>query len=243
MAHADHIHPSAFIGDDVVLGEDVAVGPGAVLLGPLTVGNRVWIGPNAVVGTPPEMSNLPQNAAWNGDSEHAGVEIGDDVVIRELATIHQGSQRTTRIGSGTWILNSAYAAHDVQVGSNVTVSAGVRLGGHVVVGDHANVGMNASVHQRRIIGAGAMIGMATPVTRDVPPFAKAYGSPLRVRGVNAYILTRLGASTETMARITAALESDDPRFDDLETDPVIGAWIRSWLDHHPCRVALVRAES
>lgn len=243
MPHPLRVHPTAFVGDDVVLGADVTVGPGAVLLGPLSVGDRTWIGPNAVIGTPPEMSDLPQNAAWSGDTQHAGVVIGDDVVIRELATIHQGSHRPTTVGSASWILNSAYIAHDAIVGSHVTLSSGVRLGGHVVVGDHANLGMNATVHQRRIVGAGAMIGMSTPVTSDVPPFAKAFGSPVRVRGANVYVLRRLGVAESTVAEIVQQLESDDADLEGLIDDPLIGDWVRSWLAHQPTRPAAIGARS
>src|SRR5699024_4327723 len=89
-----------------------------------------------------------------------------------------------------WILNRAYLAHDVIVGDNVTVSAGVSVGGHCVIGDRVNLGMNVSVHQRRIIAVGAMVGMGTPVTADIPPYAKVYGTPARVQGVNSYLLNQ-----------------------------------------------------
>ena len=195
------IHPSAVIGPAVELGSDVTVGPNAVLLGPLTVGDRVWIGAGAQIGSPPEISSLVQHTAWTGDTEYAGVVLGNDVVVRENAVIHQGSHRATRVGAESWILNSAYLAHDVVVGTSTTVSASVQVGGHATIGDGANIGMGALVHQRRVIGAGAMVGMGTPVTRDVLPFAKAYGSPARIHGLNAYVLRKLGATETEIAAL------------------------------------------
>jgi UDP-N-acetylglucosamine acyltransferase len=209
MAARPRIHPSAFIGDGVRLGVDVTVGPSAVLLGPATIGDRVWIGPGVVIGTPPEISSLPQTAGWVDEQDYRGVEIGEDTVIRELSTIHQGSVRTTRVGARTWVLNSCYIAHDCLVGDAVTLSAGTRLGGHVEIGDHANLGMNSVVHQRRIIGAGAMIGMGTPISRDVPPFAKAYGNPPRVRGVNEYALKKLGVGAAEIERLRTGIHDGD----------------------------------
>lgn len=227
MATRNDIHPGAYIGDGVSIGEGARIGPGAVLLGPLTIGDRVWIGPNAVLGAPPEISSIEQNTAWNGHLEHMGVTIGDDVVIRELSTVHQGSHRPTQIGAGSWLLNSSYVAHDCQIGESVTVSAGVRIGGHSVIGDHANIGMNASIHQRRVVGPGAMVGMGTPVTKDIPPFAKAFGSPVRARGVNIRALRTLRVAPELIEQVVAAYAAGDvslAAFDDDILGPIGAQW-------------------
>ncbi len=242
MTSVHRIHPSAVIGDEVQFDGEVTVGPGAVLLGPLRVGDRVWIGPNAVIGTPPEIASLRQNAAWDSDLDHHGVEIGDDVVIRELSTVHQGSHRTTTIGSGTWLLNTVYVAHDSLVGKDVTLSAGVRLGGHSVIGDHANLGMNASVHQRRIVGPGAMIGMGSPVTRDVPPFSKAYGAPIRLHGINRHVLRRLGASPESVERLSVAYSVEDFTLAGFAGDPVLAESAEWWQAQTPSRPIRIGTE-
>jgi UDP-N-acetylglucosamine acyltransferase len=193
VAHdVSSIHPSAVVGPGVELGDDVVVGPFAVLTGPMRVGNRVWVGTGAVLGAPPEVTTARMNSAWDGDLAHEGVEIGDDVVIREHAVVHQGALRPTRVGARTWLLSRSYVAHDVEIGTDVVLSAGTSVGGHVTIGRGANLGLNVAVHQRRVIGPGAMVGMSTAVTRDVPPFALVHGSPLRVHGVNAYALRRDG---------------------------------------------------
>ncbi|WP_217136064.1 acyl-ACP--UDP-N- acetylglucosamine O-acyltransferase [Leucobacter chinensis] len=228
------ISPLAFIGDGVTLGADVTVGPYAVILGPCTIGDGVWIGPGAQIGAPPEISSLPQNAAWSGDLLHAGVVIGDRTVIREGAVVHQGSHRSTTIGSDCWVLNRAYLAHDVLVGDATTISAGVSIGGHCTIGSRANLGMNASVHQRRVIASGAMVGMGTPVTADVPPFAKAYGSPARVAGVNAVGLQRLGIIDEVAASLLSHYESQGTS---LETTPSalepLSVFVAEWREAKP----------
>ena len=203
------ISPQAFIGEGVVLGADVSIGPGAVLLGPCVIEDGVWIGPGAQIGAPPEMSSLRQNAAWAGDLEHAGVRIGAGAVIREGAVIHQGTYRETMVGARSWVLNRAYLAHDVLLGADATVSAGVSIGGHCVIGDRVNIGMNAVVHQRRVIAPGAMVGMGTPVTRDVPPFAKVYGAPPRLAGVNAVGVERAGFSTDSAEALLAHYASGE----------------------------------
>lgn len=227
IGRAPTIHPTAVIGEGVTLGDEVTVGPYAVLLGPLDVGDRVWIGPGTVIGAPPEIASLPQNAAWNGDLDHAGVVIGAGSVIRENCVIHQGSHRTTTVGPGCWILNRAYLAHDVVLGPECTISAGVSIGGHAVVMDGTNIGMNAVVHQRRVIGHRCMIGMGTAVTRDVPPFAKAYGVPLRISGTNAVGMSRAGFEDSTVQSIADAYDRGE--IDPTETGSAANEF-RWWAD-------------
>lgn len=212
------ISPLAFIGEGVEIGEGVSIGPGAVILGPCIVEEGAYIGAGAQVGAPPEMTDHVQNAAWAGDLAHAGVRIGRRAVVREGAVIHQGSYRPTTVGAGSWVLNRAYLAHDVLLGEQSTVSAGVSIGGHCVIGARVNIGMNASVHQRTFIGAGCMIGMGTPLARDLPPYVKAYGSPARVRGVNSIGMQRQGIDEDQVAALQAAYAAGDLL---LESGPAV----------------------
>jgi UDP-N-acetylglucosamine acyltransferase len=53
-----------------------------------------------------------------------------------------------------------------------------------------------------------MIGMGSVVTRSVPPFALAYGSPARVRGANEVGMRRKGIADEDVASIAAAYVQD-----------------------------------
>ncbi len=101
------IHPTVVVGAGVELGEDVVLGPYVVLMGPLLVGDRVWVGAGSVLGAPPEISSSRQNVAWAGDLEHRGVVIREDVVIREHVVIHQGSVRETLVGPRSWLFNRA----------------------------------------------------------------------------------------------------------------------------------------
>lgn len=238
------IHPTAVVGTGVALGTGVTVGPYAVLTGPLTVGDRVWVGAGSVVGAPPEVTSARMNVAWAGDLEHAGVVIEDDVVLREHVVVHQGTHRPTRVGARTWLLNRCYLAHDVLVGCEVVVSAGVSIGGHAVIGDRANLGMNASVHQRRAVGPGSMVGMGTPVTRDVPPFALVHGSPVRLHGVNRYALDKAGLGAAA-GPLLAAYRGGDLR--GVSADGPLAAlatelgWWAALDDVRPVRVAALSA--
>lgn len=197
----NRIHPTAVLGPGVELGTGNVVGPFAVVLGPCRLGDDNWIAPHAVLGTPPEIRGHDHGAAWDGDLVGRGVEIGDRTTVREQVTVHSGWEQPTRIGSDCLLMTKGHVGHDADLGDGVTTSSGALVGGHVVVGAHANLGLGTIVHQRRVIGPGAMVGMGSVVTRDVPPYAKAYGSPARVQGVNSVGMARQGMTDADIAAL------------------------------------------
>jgi UDP-N-acetylglucosamine acyltransferase len=122
--------------------------------------------------------------------------IGDGVLVREFATVHQGTERPTIVGDGTYLMSRTHVSHDVEVAAGVTMAAGSSVAGHSDIGPGTTLGMGALVHQRRSVGAGAMVGMGCAVNRDVTPFTTVLGNPGRVAGVNAVALRRLGAGDD-----------------------------------------------
>ncbi|WP_407341754.1 UDP-N-acetylglucosamine acyltransferase [Pengzhenrongella phosphoraccumulans] len=197
------IHPTAVIGNGVVLGTGNVIGPHAVLYGPLEIGDDNWIGPGVTIGTPPEVRGVEHAAQWKAEVAGVGVRIGHRNVIREQTLIHQGWKKPTVVGNDCFIMNKVYVAHDTVLADGVTLASTVTMGGHVLVGTGANIGLGTVVHQRRIVGPGAMVGMGSVVTRDVPPFALVYGNPARLRGTNAVGMARLGVDDDAIASVRA----------------------------------------
>ena len=213
---ANSVHPTAVVGDDVTMGDGNVVGPGVVLLGPLTIGDGNWFGAHTVVGAPAEIRGIDHGEAWHGRTVGTGLTIGSRNVLREFVTIHQGHYDRTELGDDCYLMNKVYVGHDGHVADGVTMASSVTLGGHVHVGSGANLGMNTVVHQRRVVGPGAMVGMGSVVTRDVPPYAKAYGSPCRVRAANVVGMERGGVPEEARTALdTAYAEGRVPQPDEV----------------------------
>jgi UDP-N-acetylglucosamine acyltransferase len=206
----NQVHDTAVIGPGVELGEGNVIGPYAVITGPCRIGDRNWIGAHAVIGAAPEIRGGDHGLPWGGEPVGLGVEMGDDSTLREFTTVHSGTGRLTRIGSRCFVMNKVHVGHDGVIDDDVTLAANATLAGHVDVGAGANVGMASAVHQHRVVGPGAMVGMGAVVTRDVPPYAKAFGSPARVRGVNEVGMNRRGISADDIAALVERYGSDAP---------------------------------
>jgi UDP-N-acetylglucosamine acyltransferase len=204
------VHATAIIGPGVELGVDAVIGPFVVLTGPCRIGDRAWIGAHAVIGAAPEIRGHEPGLPWGGETSDLGVEVGDDTTLRELTTMHRGTHRVTRIGSRCLVMNKSHIGHDAVIGDDVTLSPHATVGGHAEIGDGATIGMASTLHQRRLVGPGAMVGMGAVVTRDVPPYAKAYGSPARVRAVNEVGMRRSGISEDDIAALAARYDSAQP---------------------------------
>ncbi|MGC4808092.1 UDP-N-acetylglucosamine acyltransferase [Micromonospora sp. DT233] len=222
------IHPTAVIGTDVELGDDNVVGPYSVIVGPCRIGNGNWFAPHVVVGTPAEYRGGPHPTAWDGEPDGGGVVIGDNNVIREFVTVNQGTQETTRIGDGCYLLARSHVGHDCVLDDAVTLSDAVQLGGHTHVWSWANIGMGTVVHQRGQVGPGAMVGMGSAVRRAVEPFTITVGNPARVSGVNRVGLSRRGCADDVIDRFETFLKgrSELPAGLPVEVAEELAAWTK-----------------
>lgn len=228
------IHPTAQLSGDVRLGSGNTIGAFAVITGPVEIGDDNWFGSGVVIGAPPEVRGFAHPTDLDGSVDAAGVRIGDRNVVRENAQIHQGSQHPTRISDDAFIMNQAYVAHDCRLDDGVTLASSVLLAGHVHIGSNANLGLGTTVHQFRSIGRGAMIGMSSVVTRDVPPFAKAFGNPATVRGANVIGMERSGVAAELIGLLRAIYDGDDVS-PEVVADPELRAAIVRWTSERPGR--------
>ena len=170
------VHALSAIGQDVVLGEDVAIGAFAVVGDGARLGSRVVLHPHAVIGR--------------------GVEIGDDSVVHAHASVREGCRLGRRvivqdgavIGSdGFGFVTRPDGTHrkiaqrapvviedDVEIGANTTIDrpavgetrirAGakidnlVQIAHGVQIGEHALIAAQVGIAGSTVVGRGVMLG-------------------------------------------------------------------------------------
>jgi len=208
------VHATAIVDPKAELDASVVVGPYAVIGPSVRIGAGTTIGAHCVVegrttiGRDNRIFQFASLGAAPQDKKYAGepteLVIGDRNTIREFCTFNLGTVQdggVTRVGDDNWIMAYVHIAHDCQVGNQVTMANNATLAGHVEVGDWVTVGGLTGVLQRMRIGAHAMIGFASHVGKDVPPFMVVDGNPLAVRGVNLVGLRRRDFSAGRIAAI------------------------------------------
>ena len=133
------------------------------------------------------------------------MEIGDNVNIRECATINRGTKASgkgvTKIGSNVLIMSYAHVAHDCTVGNNCILVSYVGIAGETDVDDWATIGGGTVAHQFSRIGKHAFIGGGCKINKDVPPYVLCGRDPLTYAGVNIVGLRRRGFSSDQIRNI------------------------------------------
>ena len=154
------IHSTAIIGKNVVIEEDVEIGP------------------YCVIGYPAE---------WKGKENHDfGVLIKSGSRLTGMVTVDSGAERQTVIGKSCYLMKHSHVGHDAHLGNNVTLSPGAKIGGHCEIGSFVNIGLNASIHQKIAIPNNCMIGANAFVGKqsELRPGYKYAGVPVRELGPN-----------------------------------------------------------
>ncbi|WP_018715046.1 acyl-ACP--UDP-N-acetylglucosamine O-acyltransferase [Brachymonas chironomi] len=192
------VGPFAMVGPHVQIGARTRIGAHCVIDGHTTIGEDNVFHPHSTIGGPPQ------------DKKYAGeptrLEIGHRNTVREYCTFNTGTAQdvgVTRIGDDNWIMAYVHIAHDVQLANKTILANNATLAGHVHVGDWVIIGGLTGVHQFVKIGAHAMIGFASAINQDVPPFIMADGNPPSARGFNIEGLRRRGFGPERIAAVKA----------------------------------------
>ena len=240
---AQNIHPTACIAPDVVLGDDVTVGPFAVIESGAEMGANCLVGAHAVIHGHVKMGagnilhphavlgGLPQDTSFKAETD-SWLIIGDNNVFREGFTAHRSSKENgeTRIDSGCFFMNNSHVAHDCKIGSNTIFANNVAIGGHVEVGNNVFIGGAVVAHQFCRIGSFAIVQGTTGLNMDVIPFMLIGGRPARHYKLNSVGLRRAGITGERYNVLSAAfrLLKNKQSLDGLEETEELRQ-LKDWL--------------
>lgn len=193
------IGPYSLIGENVRIGSDTVIESHVVVEGWSEIGERCHLFPFVSIGAP------PQHLRYRG--EPTRVKIGNDNIIREFVTINRATAEgggETVLGQGNFIMAYSHIAHDCRVGNQVIMANASTLAGHIEVEDFAIVGGLVAIHQFVRVGCYAIIGGASAVPKDVPPYMCASGNRAQLFGLNTVGLKRHHFPEATMSALKQA---------------------------------------
>ncbi len=192
------IGPLSQVNEDVIIGDNTIIGNGCILDEGTRLGKNCRIGHYVMLGVP------PQDLKY--DNEKTYLEIGDGTIIREFSTIHRGTtyHYKTVIGRNCFLMTYVHVAHDCIIGDNTILANAINMGGHVEIDPYVTVGGLTAIHQFAKIGQHAFVGGGLRINKDIPPFIRVMGEPIRYGGTNYIGLERKGFSKEVILEIKRA---------------------------------------
>jgi len=187
------LRPQSRVMDDCVLGERVALFPGA------TIGSEGfgWAFLDGRLERIPQVGN---------------VVLGDDVEIGANTCVDRAQTGSTTIGDGTKIDNLVQIGHNCRLGKHDAIAALCGLAGTTVLGDYVRVAGMVGFKGHITVGSRVTIAGSSQVWGDVPDGIMISGAPAtehreRLRKeVTLRNLPKLIARVEALER--AATKSD-----------------------------------
>lgn len=108
-----------------------------------------------------------------------------------------------KVGKDTWIGHNVIldGSGGLEIGSNCSISAGVQIYSHdtiewavsggkknykyekTVIGDNCYIAPNVIIQKGITIGKGSVVGANSFVNKDVPKDSKAFGTPIKIKGI------------------------------------------------------------
>ncbi len=207
------IHPSAIVSSEAKIGDEVEIGPYAIVEADVEIGfgskleahavlkDGARIGNSVTVGNFAVVAGLPQDLSFD-PKVRTFARIGDNTTLREGVTVNRATKdgSCTEVGANCFVMAEAHVGHDSVVGNRVVVGNASLLGGHVSVGDNAFLGGCSGIHQFCRIGESVMFGGQSTATMDVAPFT-IFAERNALFGLNLIGLRRRGFSKETIAEL------------------------------------------
>jgi acetyltransferase-like isoleucine patch superfamily enzyme len=159
------VHPSAYVDDDVVIGEGTKVWHFAHVMSGSRIGRDCALGQNVVVGP--------------------DVAIGDRCRIQNNVSVYNGVTLEDGVFCGpSCVFTNVYNPRAEVSRKDEFMTTVVRRG--------ATIGANATIVCGNEVGAYAFIGAGSVVTSDVPAHALVVGAPARRIGWMSHDGERLG---------------------------------------------------
>lgn len=113
---------------------------------------------------------------------HPSVQLGKNVAVGKGVVIMPGCIVNTEASIGNHCIINTLSSleHNSVMEDFSSLSAGVITGGYMTLKKYSAVALGVTIFDRVTIGEHCVIGSGALVTKDIPDFALAYGSPARV---------------------------------------------------------------
>lgn len=166
----------------LTLGPKARIRAGSIIYLGSKIGDNLETGHNAIIREQNKIGN--KFRIWNNSVVDYGCLIGNNVKVHSNCYIAQ----FTRIEDDVFLAPGVSIANDLHPGCKY--SNRCMKGPTIKRG--AQIGVNVTILPFITIGAGAIIGAGSVVTKNIPAYAVAYGNPCRVYKKRTVLKCRTG---------------------------------------------------
>jgi UDP-3-O-[3-hydroxymyristoyl] glucosamine N-acyltransferase len=183
LGHPPQVHPTAQIGNNVILGKDVVIGegtvvhPGVIIYDNCHIGKYCVIHSGTVIGADAFYFRKKGEEGFDKFISCGRVIVGDYVEIGALCTVDRGVTGDTVLGDHTKLDDHVHIGHDVRVGKRVLMAAQCGIAGFCIIEDDVILWGQVGVTKEVRIGAGAQVLARSGVMNNLQPGRRYLGNP------------------------------------------------------------------
>ena len=189
------IHKSAVIEKGAKIASDVIIGPFCYIGKDVELKSGCKLESNVILrGKLKASKNVRFFSFCTIGNEHSNIHIGKKTHIREFCQI--GSQSDSKkqnkiiIGANNFIMAYVQLQEGVELGEFCIITNAVRLYENVKCDEKWVIGGLSTVEANNKLGTGVMVGGASCISHDIPPFTLVEGNKAKVKGLNIVGLRR-----------------------------------------------------
>lgn len=171
------IYPNAYIGDNVVLGNNVVVYAGAKIYSESIIGNNCVIHSGAIVGSDGFGFAPTANGEFTKIPQTGNVILEDNVDIGAGTTIDRATLGSTILRRGVKLDNQIQIAHNVEIGAHTVIAAQTGIAGSAKIGSHCLIGGQVGIVGHITIGNNVRIQAQSGIGRNIKDGEIIQGSP------------------------------------------------------------------
>jgi UDP-3-O-[3-hydroxymyristoyl] glucosamine N-acyltransferase len=161
------IYPHCYLGTEVKVGNATTIFAGVKIYNHCTVGNDVLIHAGTVIGSDGFGFAPQSNGSYKKVPQLGNVIVEDYVEIGANTCIDRATMGSTIIKKGTKLDNLVQIAHNVEVGENTVVAAQAGISGSTKIGSHVTIGGQAGIVGHIHIADGTKINGQSGVSKSI----------------------------------------------------------------------------
>lgn len=172
------LYPQVYIGKNVQLGTGVTLHPGVKIYRDCIIGDNCTIHANTVIGSDGFGFAPQSDGSYEKIPQIGNVIIESEVEIGANTTIDRATMGATIIRKGVKIDNLVQIAHNVEIGEHTVIAAQTGVAGSTCIGKYCRIGGQVGFSGHLKIADGTQIQAQSGIASNIKqPNQALFGSP------------------------------------------------------------------